>query len=323
MTQTIRPAAATCYVTEACNSRCMTCAVWRTRGEPDLPTAEWTDALTQIGGLGVRYVCLSGGEPLLRNDLAKLVRAARDAGMTAVEAASNGLLLTRQRLDQLVDAGLTGLHLSVDGISDVHDRIRGLPGSFAAVRRALVLARARGLDVSVNMNLLADNLDQVPAVMDLAQEHRATWNPNFLNNTQRSFRGVDTESLLPRDETRIRILIEDLAVRLALPGLRSGLAPPHLPHLARMLATGRTPDFPCLLGSWLVYVYTDLSVSPGCNAIKPAGNLRHEPLADILAGPKYARKVKQMAMRNCPGCTCCIWHNLDQAEQAGSCEARA
>jgi MoaA/NifB/PqqE/SkfB family radical SAM enzyme len=321
--QTIHPTAATCYVTEACNSRCITCTVWRTRGEPDAPTIEWTDALAQLGDLGIRYVCFSGGEPLLRNDLSELVRAARDAGIAGIEAASNGLLLTRRRLERLMDAGLTGLHLSIDGMGAVHDRIRGLPGSFAAVCRALELARALGLDVSVNTNLLADNLDQVPEVMDLALKHNATWNLNFLNNTQRSFRGVDIERLLPRNEACIKNLIEVLSERLAVSGLQSGLLPRHLPHLTQMLATGKLPDFSCLLGSWLVYIYADLSVSPGCNVIKPVGNLHHERLADILAGAEYARKVKQMAIRNCPGCTCCIWHNLDQAEQAAACEAYA
>lgn len=308
----IRPMAATCYVTEACNSRCKTCAVWRHKGEPDEPTDLWNNVLSQLGASGVNYVCLSGGEPLLRPDLDDLVRAAHAAGMTSVEVASNGLLLTGERLDQLVAAGLTGLHLSVDGLNETHDAVRGLPGSFMAVRQAMTLARRRNLAMSVNMNLLDENLDEAEAVLDLAREFGAAWNPNILNNTQRSFRGVDTKSLLPKDKKRIRLLIETLSERQA------GVASRHLPHLAAMLTTGEVPDFPCSLGSWLIYVYADLSVSPGCSAIKPAGNLREQSLAEILAGPNYQAKARQMAMRICPGCTCCIWHNLDRAEQAAN-----
>lgn len=308
----LRPAAATCYVTGACNSRCKTCAVWRKKPAPDASTAEWSDVLAQLGAAGVRYVCLSGGEPLLRPDLADLVRAARAAGMGSVEVASNGLLLSEERLDGLVAAGLSGLHLSLDGLDQVHDRIRGVPGSFAAAARTLRLARERGLAVSVNTNLLAENLHQVGAVLALAEKHGAAWNPNMLNNTQHSFRGVDTAGLLPRDRTAVAGLVATLEQEL--PGVRSGLAPRHLPHLARMLETGAVPHFPCNLGSWLVYVFADLAVSPGCSAMKPAANLRRERLADVLASPKYLARVRQMAARACPGCTCSIWHNLDQAE---------
>ena len=314
MNHAVRPTAAVCYVTGACNARCVTCAVWRSSAGPDEPSQRWAEAFEQLRGAGVRYIYFSGGEPLLRRDLAELIRAARDTGINEVEMATNGLLLTAGRLDELMDAGLSGLDLSIDGLNETHDRVRGLPGSFEAVCRALVLARKRELPVSVNTNLLGENLHQVPDVLALAREHGATWNPNILNNTQRSFRGVDVPGFLPKDRISIQVFMRTLADGLSVPGTRSALHPGLLPYLADMLAGGAVPDFPCLLGEWLIYVYADMSVSPGCSVMKPPGSLREEVLDRILVGVPYQRTVERMAARMCPGCTCCIWHNLDRME---------
>jgi MoaA/NifB/PqqE/SkfB family radical SAM enzyme len=77
------------------------------------------------------FISITSTEPLLYKPLPQAIRAARERGMSA-NVTSNGFLLP-DRAEELVDAGLYNLHLSIDGPPAVHDRIRGVPGTFARV----------------------------------------------------------------------------------------------------------------------------------------------------------------------------------------------
>ena len=76
-------------------------------------------------------VVLTGGEPLLRRDLEKLIRHGSALGLPMV-VGTNGMLLTESRLRSLKSAGVLGLGISLDSLDpDCHDRFRGQPGAWA------------------------------------------------------------------------------------------------------------------------------------------------------------------------------------------------
>ncbi len=306
------PVSVTCYLTDSCNSRCLTCTVWRRRRRPDAPVTQWRHVLSQLGMAGVRYACFSGGEPLLYADLDALIHEARASGMTAVEIATNGLYLTQERFQQLVLAGLTGMHLSVDGIGHVHDRIRGVPSAFEYAIKSLEMARNMGLRISINMNLISLNLHQVADVIQLARDNEAVWHPNLINDTQHAFKGID-KAYLSIDKSAALSVDGVLALELDRDGRAIGLKNHHLPLLAQLLTGERTSAVPCLLGHDTIYVYPDLSVSPGCNVLQPIGSLKDQPLLEIVMGDPYQKRIQVMEKRLCPGCTCGVWCNYDRA----------
>ncbi|MBR0055703.1 MAG: TIGR04133 family radical SAM/SPASM protein [Kiritimatiellae bacterium] len=120
--------------------------------EQDMPLADFLAAIDTIPkdhrppGF---TVVLTGGEPLLRPDLAEAGRALRARGL-GWSIVSNGWFYTEEKQRELLDAGLGALTVSLDGREASHDWMRGRPGSFVHATRAIALAaRARRLNFDV------------------------------------------------------------------------------------------------------------------------------------------------------------------------------
>ena len=125
-------------VTSRCNSRCVTCNVWKQLGQADLPAEGLRKVLGDPFFRNVSSVGINGGEPFLHPDLIGVM----DAVLTlprirTIYLISNGLLAQRimQRLPSIMERCATRnvrLHLtvSIDGIGSTHDAERGVPGAF-------------------------------------------------------------------------------------------------------------------------------------------------------------------------------------------------
>ncbi len=159
-----RPLVVTWPITDRCNFSCSSCERWR-RGSAELDTEEALSVIDQLARLGTLSISLSGGEPLLREDLGELVGRARCLGMTVV-VTTNGSLVSG-RLHDL--AGVRMVKLSLDGDREVHDRLRG-DGSFDLVLKAARALRAAGRRFVFNTVLSAANLDSPGSVIRLAEE---------------------------------------------------------------------------------------------------------------------------------------------------------
>ena len=114
-------------VTEACNSRCITCRAWKNSREGELSTQEMTDVFKQLREIGVGSIRISGGEPLIRSDIIELIRECRRLRFREIYVATNGLLL-QSKAEGLVEGGVTHFGVSLDGIEETNDLIRGVPG---------------------------------------------------------------------------------------------------------------------------------------------------------------------------------------------------
>lgn len=148
-------------ITLACNLKCSHCgsrAGKRRTGELD--TAEALSVIDQLAALGTREVTLIGGEAFLRKDWLQLVERIANHGIR-VAMQTGGLALDRRRLEDAKRAGLVGIGVSLDGLQEYHDRVRGVPGSWAAGIRALETAKELGMGVSSNTQIGAETLEQL------------------------------------------------------------------------------------------------------------------------------------------------------------------
>lgn len=155
-------------VTHACPLHCPYCSnpLELVRRGAELETHDWARVFSEAAGLGIVQAHVSGGEPLLRPDLDRIVAAADRAGIYT-QLVTSGLGLTAARLGTLVDAGLNSVQLSVqDAEPEVSDRIAGR-ASYAAKERASAVVRAAGLPFGLNIVLHRHNLDHLPRIIEL------------------------------------------------------------------------------------------------------------------------------------------------------------
>jgi len=128
-------------VTNMCNSRCKTCYIWElyrkqpSLKEKELTTEEIVKIFESLGKTVVWYT-MSGGEPFLRPDIAEICKAACEISCPEIiNIPSNGLLpqlietRTKQILERCDETTLI-VNLSLDGIDQLQDEIRGIPGNF-------------------------------------------------------------------------------------------------------------------------------------------------------------------------------------------------
>jgi pyrroloquinoline quinone biosynthesis protein E len=164
------PLALLAELTHRCPLRCPYCSnpLDLQRSGAELDTATWCRVFTEAAALGVLQVHFSGGEPLVRRDLVKLVGHATEAGLY-VNLITSGVRLDADRLRGLVEAGLEHVQLSLqDSEPGPGDRIAGLPGAQQAKRQVSALIRAAGLPLTINAVVHRQNLERLEAIIELA-----------------------------------------------------------------------------------------------------------------------------------------------------------
>ncbi len=138
--------------------------------EKELDTATWKRVLAEAAGLGVIQVHFSGGEPLVRQDLAELVREARRHDLYT-HLITSGIGADEPRLMTLKDAGLDALQISLqDSRAAENDWLAGAP-SFDEKLTAVKAARRLAFPVTLNVVLHRHNLDRIEEILAIAVEY--------------------------------------------------------------------------------------------------------------------------------------------------------
>ncbi len=149
--QKLIPQAVTIGVTTACQCHCFHCsAKGRSKTVPILTTDELKMVTRQCISLGVPNITFTGGEPLLRKDLEEVISSVpKEQAITLVF--TNALELTPPRVKSLKEAGLFGVHISLDSVNpSEHDRLRGFEKSFQSVEKGVKNALDAGLLVGIS-----------------------------------------------------------------------------------------------------------------------------------------------------------------------------
>jgi MoaA/NifB/PqqE/SkfB family radical SAM enzyme len=151
-------------VTKRCNARCDFCDYWREDHPEEL--ADYTPVVRKLRPLSVS---LTGGEPLLRTDLAGNIASLRqNCGFLVIGLVTNGLLLTPARGRELWEAGLNELSISLDYPDERHDRDRGLPGLAQHILAVAPLLADAGIEVCFNVVIKQGNYLEIPAIIEQA-----------------------------------------------------------------------------------------------------------------------------------------------------------
>ncbi|MFC2071769.1 radical SAM protein [Chloroflexota bacterium] len=312
----IAPKSAGINVTHNCNSRCITCNMWRSKSTNELTTTELQDILTQLKDVGVVGVGFEGGEPLLRNDLPQIVGKAHQLGFETIGMMTNGLLLTKKKAENLIQKGLTSIGVSIDGIGETHDFVRGVKGAYEKSTRALEelvdLRNSKYPQLNLHMGtiLMKPTIDDFIPIVDLAHRLRVDFSLQLIDDSLTFFRGIDRGSLWIEEQDKLDGLINELHnLKKVNPALKSSTHT-RLEYARRYFSDPKRADIPCVLGYLTIYIDAYGEVYPGCYPLGSVGSLRDKRLKEIIESPEYKRRVQAMFRKECPGCACGYPSNL-------------
>ena len=294
-----RPLSAHIKLTENCQAKCISCDYWKSRWADAIDTERAVKLVNEIDAAGIRTLRLTGGEPFLRRDIFEVLEKADTSRFKQIIVQTNGLLL--KKLHKSINSSpISKIAVSIDGLRETNDRIRGIQGYFDLGVEGMKLLRNKDLAISVTLNRIsAEELDQIAAV---AQGLGAALEFNILSHSLPFFDGSDISSMWPErnDVAKIAKFLRDTLNRPAY----------EVDYVTRYYNREPLAEPPCVLGFTQVFVLSNGDVLTGCYPLKPVGNVLRESLETILASDAYMRQSAAMIRRECPGCTCGVETSL-------------
>lgn len=121
-----------------CNCRCVMCDIWKRTESEELTYAALSSHLSSFREMGVEWIVLSGGEPLMHSDFVRIAELFRSEGIR-LTLLTTGLLLSKYA--DSVARSFDEVIISLDGPRDVHDKIRRVSGAFDRIHDGITALR--------------------------------------------------------------------------------------------------------------------------------------------------------------------------------------
>jgi len=287
--------------TRACALACVHCRADAIpcRDPRELTTSEAFRLIDQVramedAGRPPLFV-LTGGDPMLRKDLAELVRYASSVGFTVALTPSGTAAATRARLTELKECGLARVAVSLDGPTpETHDAFRRVRGSYHWTMRIIESALELGLPLQINSTISKLTLPYIEAMAARVTELPVTlWALFFLIQTGR---GAGLEQISDQQCERVLNYLYDLSLTSAFgiktteapqyqrvvwqreqAGVRDNRRAPSIEHRRRQLRAPRSVND----GNGFVFVDHVGNICPSGFLPAPRGNVRTASLGDV------------------------------------------
>jgi len=142
------------------------CPFWK-RSSKDSSLEKEKAILKQIHDSGACGIAFEGGEPLLRNDLVKILAFSRSLPLHT-SLVTNGTLL-ESRIDEIAPYINGVIYVSLDGLEKTHDTIRGVSGCFKKATEGIIASKEK-VFVTINTTIMTENLYEIEDMVKLARE---------------------------------------------------------------------------------------------------------------------------------------------------------
>ncbi len=194
------PKYAVIAVTYRCNGRCVMCNIWKATDHVEAD-AEIYGRLPQ----SLKTINVTGGEPFLRLDLPKIISIiSRRCKNPRIVISTNGLLprLIEEKLGEIARIHpRIGVRISVDGIGEIHDVIRGVSGSFDRAMESVDICKKIGVsDLGLGFTVLENNVGQLKSIFDLTKKLGIQLAVSIAQNSEVYFR---VDNLAPISQRQI------------------------------------------------------------------------------------------------------------------------
>ena len=158
-------------ITNRCCLNCQMCDIPQHPLE-ELKTYKWKQTIREMGLIGVKTIVLSGGEPLLRQDIFELIAEAKRHHMGAC-LTSNGWLMNKRIVEKLDKAGTDIVNISIEGPPFIHNLLRGKDSHLRALE-ALENLRIRKIESTIATMVSGYNFHALPYIVEIARRYGAT-----------------------------------------------------------------------------------------------------------------------------------------------------
>lgn len=302
--------------TRQCNQFCRHC--YRAAGaEPDpdeLTTDEGRQLLEEIARAGFKIMVLSGGEPLMREDIYDLCRHGTEQGLRVV-LGTNGTLITPAVVARLKAAGLARVGISLDHIDPaIHDEWRCMPGAWEASVQGMKHCLEGGLPFQIHTTVTERNAQIITQMTDLAGELGAVGHHIFFLVPTGRGEDIEAESLKAREYERLLSCILDKQREVEIE-LKPTCAPQFM-RIARRKGIPMRYTKGCLAGTAYCVIIPNGDVQPCPYLPLKVGNVRETPFSEIWAtSPVFSRLRTEKPSGRCQDC--------DAETICGGCRARA
>lgn len=292
-------------ITNRCNSNCAYCSHAFSNTEEqksDISLDLILKTIKEAGEMKVKAASINGGEPLVRDDIEKIVSAFIDQQITPV-LMTNGLLLPK-RWESLGEAGLRYIIISFDSLDPVtYNKQRGAKyeDAVTGIEAAMKLnEKYSDAHIHVTTVLTKNNVGELPAFVDYMSERgiyvQISPYHHFDTRIPNKLRITDPEQIFSLTGTLLRMKRAGKLIANS-EGFLS-----HLPNF--FLFNQRVPsDYKCLIGYTNVFV--DAYMNVHCcwdGRFKPVGNLCNNSLKEIWNSSSYQVVRDKMVKCDCSGC---------------------
>lgn len=161
-------------ITPYCNMQCKHCLFYentKIEEQKELSTEEIFKIIDNLAKeKKLNAIWLSGGEPLLRKDIIDICKYISNYGIEP-SLSTNGILLNPKNIEELYEAGVKYVHLSIDGAkAQTHDSLRGVNGSFEKLMKVLDYLKDSKIRRGASFMVTEESIDEIEDVIKLAKE---------------------------------------------------------------------------------------------------------------------------------------------------------
>ncbi len=186
-------------VTYRCNARCTMCDIWQIKDFPELKP----EILKKLPA-SLRDINISGGEPFLRADLIEIIRVLKDVCPVArMVISSNGFAteLIMEKMREIIKINPDiGVAISIDGMGEMHDEMRGIPGGFDKAMATIKALKELGMtNLRLAFTMGDRNAKHLSAVYDLSRSLGIQFTHSFAQSSEFYFGGKQNTNTLRRD----------------------------------------------------------------------------------------------------------------------------
>lgn len=315
----IRPIRAKFTLTEKCNAKCRMCFYWRKKQKKDPPSKVIKYTLKELRKLGTEYVTFTGGEATLRKDLAELIKFSKDLGFETT-LLTNGSLLNKNKINTLIAAGLDEIDISIDGLKNMHNKIRGMPMMYEKIIKNLKYIsnlRKKGtkLSISISSVITPENFKVAHNVLLLRKKYNID---DFRFYPMRQYVGQKFDPQLALSAKQKKYVYESTIKKIIQTAKKVGLKDEMLENSVSCFYYTR-PFIPCYLPSFQATIDIDGELFPCCHAKEwrekielGFGNVFSKPFKQIWYGKKFYQFRKRIKQEKYPFCDGCIYTKFNK-----------